>query len=244
MLDYILFIDGDCTLALDWPATAMQFLDRHPAVAVACGWRTERFPERSVYNRLCGIEWNGPAGLVPSCGGDAVMRCEALNAVHGFREALICGEEPDLCLRLRRLGWAVVRLDAAMTVHDANLQHFGQWWQRNVRGGFAAAQAWSLHGSAPERAGVRASLSIWGWALLAPLAALLAWLTAQALPLLMLVPYPLQMLRIALRSGPSGQPQWAHGFFLVLGKFPQWLGQLRFLGQGIRRVPVALIEYK
>ena len=31
----------------------------------------------------------------------------------------ICGEEPELCLRLSRAGWSVHRLDEEMTLHDA-----------------------------------------------------------------------------------------------------------------------------
>ena len=36
--------------------------------------------------------------------------------------------------------------------------------------------------------------------------------------------YPIQMIRIGLRSGSL-----AYGFFVVLGKFPQMLGQMKYL---------------
>ena len=55
--DYLQFVDGDCTLDPDWLATAVAFLHAHPEVAVVCGRRRERYPEASVYNRLCDREW-------------------------------------------------------------------------------------------------------------------------------------------------------------------------------------------
>ena len=53
---------------------------------------------------------------------------------------LIAGEEPELCQRLRVLGWQIWRLDAPMTVHDANMHRFGQFWNRAIRSGFGYAQ--------------------------------------------------------------------------------------------------------
>ncbi|MFP3526346.1 hypothetical protein SB912_28065, partial [Pantoea sp. SIMBA_072] len=88
-------------------ATAQAFLDHHPEVAVVCGRRRERFPERSVYNLLCDLEWDTPIGEAKACGGDALMRADAFAGAGGFRADLIAGEEPELCVRLRGNGWKV-----------------------------------------------------------------------------------------------------------------------------------------
>ena len=37
-----------------------------------------------------------------------------------------------------------------MTMHDAAMLQFRQWWYRNVRSGYAYAAGSSLHGAAPE----------------------------------------------------------------------------------------------
>src|SRR5687767_980137 len=66
---HVLFIDGDCEMRDSWPAAATAFLEGNPVVAAVCGRRRERFPERSIYNRLCDIEWDAPVGEVRSCGG-------------------------------------------------------------------------------------------------------------------------------------------------------------------------------
>ncbi|MEX0301515.1 MAG: glycosyltransferase family 2 protein, partial [Leisingera sp.] len=73
-LEYVQFVDGDCETDPDWISTAAGFLQSRPQVAVACGRRRERFPEASVYNRLCDAEWDTPAGEAKACGGDALMR--------------------------------------------------------------------------------------------------------------------------------------------------------------------------
>src|SRR5262245_39089288 len=45
--EYVQFVDGDCELLPGWIETAAAFLDAHREVAVACGRRRERFPQRS-----------------------------------------------------------------------------------------------------------------------------------------------------------------------------------------------------
>src|SRR5690606_35902674 len=42
--EYILFVDGDCEVMPGWLEASTRFLQEHPACAVACGRRRERFP--------------------------------------------------------------------------------------------------------------------------------------------------------------------------------------------------------
>jgi len=112
--DFVQFIDGDCELQPGWIETALAFLQKNPEAAVACGRRRERFPEASVYNRLIDLEWDTPVGQASACGGDALMRADAVQQAGGFNPNLIAGEEPELCVRLRAAGWQIWRLDAEM----------------------------------------------------------------------------------------------------------------------------------
>ena len=98
---YVQFIDGDCELFGDWMGVATRFLDRNADVVCVCGRLRERFPEMSIYQRLCDFEWDRPAGETDACGGIAMMRIGPFADAGGFREDLIAGEEPELCLRLR-----------------------------------------------------------------------------------------------------------------------------------------------
>src|SRR5262249_30270274 len=107
---FVQFVDGDCEVQQGWLQKAEQTLQSETAVAVVCGRRRERFPQSSIYNRLCDMEWDTPIGEAGACGGDAMMRVPALRQVGGYRASLIAGEEPELCTRLRGAGWKVLRL--------------------------------------------------------------------------------------------------------------------------------------
>lgn len=241
---YVQFVDGDCEVVEGWLSRAQDFLDTRPDVAVVCGRRRERFPQRSIYNLLCDLEWDTPIGEAKACGGDALMRADAFAAASGFRADLIAGEEPELCVRLRANGWKVWRLAEEMTLHDAAMTRFGQWWRRTLRGGHAFAEGAFLHGAAPEKHWLRESRRAWFWGLGVPLATVIALLMLGWSGLLLLLVYPLQVVRLARRGGRSKRENWLLALFLVLGKFPEMLGQAKFLLNRFGTGKTALIEYK
>lgn len=243
-LAYVQFVDGDCEVVHGWLEEAARFLDGHPEVGAVCGRLRERFPERSVYNMLCDAEWNAPVGEAKACGGITMLRCDALTQAGKYREDLIAGEEPELCIRLRAAGWKVWRIGVEMALHDAAMTRFGQWWKRSKRSGYAFAQGVHLHGTSPERAGVRQSLSAWVWGLAIPAFAigLSVWWGAWAWAVLLL--YPAKVTQIALRGTRSARENWWRAFFLMLGKFPEAAGQLYFLYNQLAQKTARLIEYK
>lgn len=244
-LQYVFFVDGDCEVMPGWLDTATAFLDGRADIAVVSGQLRERYPEKSIYNLLCNIEWDSfPLGESKSCGGNAVMRAAVFRQVNGFRPDMICGEEPELCVRIRQGGWRVWRLKKEMALHDAAVYHFSQWWKRMVRGGYAYAQGVDLHGAPPERHWVQESRRIWLWGFWVPLGvlALTAGLGWRALWFLAV--YPLQAIRLAMREKRPAREAWAHALALVLCKFPELLGQVKFMRDKHRRVQSTLIEYK
>src|SRR5882757_8744180 len=77
----VLFLDGDCELVDGFLAAAVATLRRAPEVVAVCGWRRERWPERSPFNTVCDVEWRGGAvGSIRNFGGDVLMRVAALKA--------------------------------------------------------------------------------------------------------------------------------------------------------------------
>ena len=241
---YVQFIDGDCEMVEDWPHNAICFLESHPDVAAVAGRRRERFPGRSVYNWLCDCEWAGPAGEAIAFGGDVMMRRAALEAVGGYRDDMIAGEEPELAVRLRAEGWHIWRLEREMTIHDAEITRFGQWWRRSLRGGYAYALGVHLHGSSPERHKVRESRRAWFWGLLLPIGCILAEFCFGFAGALLWLVYPFQIGRLTLsRTGPfRDRLTWA--FFQTLAKFPEAIGQINFRLDRILGRHRRLIEYK
>lgn len=240
---YVQFVDGDCEVIEGWLAHAKAYLDAQPRAACVCGRLRERFPEHSVYNRLCDFEWNRAPGDTDSCGGIAMMRVGAFEAMGGFREDLPAGEEPELCMRMRRAGWSIWRSTQPMAFHDAAILSFSQWWMRTRRGGFGMAQALDLKVSDDRRGIVRQMISAWVWALGWPLVTAIAVALAGAWGLVLLLALPAQALRIAARLDGPWRWRIERGLFLLLGKWPECAGQLQYL----RRKPgrgVASFDYK
>jgi hypothetical protein len=243
-LSYVQFVDGDCEVAAGWLDAAVDFLEAHPDVAAVCGRRRERHPERSIYNGLCDIEWDTPVGEAKACGGDVMTRAVALDAIDGYRPELIAGEDPELCVRLRSRGWRVWRLDREMTLHDAAMTRFSQWWQRSKRCGYAFAQGAYLHGAPPERHRVRECRRVWIWGLGIPLVAVTGSALMGPYALAALGVYPLQVLRLFFRGKRSARENLWHAVFLVLGKFPEVLGQIKFMRDRVLGGQSRIIEYK
>lgn len=236
---FIQFIDGDCILDPGWLPQATRFMTENPKAAVACGRLREIAPEASLYNRLIDYEWNTPTGQTEACGGIALMRADAFHAAYGFNPALIAGEEPELCLRLRRNGWQIWRLDAEMARHDAAMHRFGQWWRRARRAGYSYALGASLHGRAPERHNVAQTRRALIWGLGIPLAAIGGAILLHPLCLALLLAWPLQVIRLWRRDGDP-----VRAAFLTLSKLPEALGVLEYWAKRATGLRGRLIEYK
>lgn len=241
---YVQFVDGDCEIVAGWLETAAAFLNQHDDIVMVCGRLRERHPDRSVFNLLCDLEWDTPAGASKACGGIAMVRTGAFKQAGGYRADLIAGEEPELCVRLRAAGWRIWRLDAEMALHDAAMTRFGQWWKRAVRSGYTFAEGAHMHGAPPERHRVIESRRAWVWGALIPLATLAAVLMWGPWGLTMLAIYPLQLVRLSMQGKRSARENWWWALFMLLGRFPEMLGQLKYWWNRISNKTNSLIEYK
>jgi GT2 family glycosyltransferase len=243
-IEFIQFIDGDCELVKGWLEHAVDDISKDASVAIVCGRRHERYPKASIYNTLIDLEWDSSIGIGTFCGGDALIRRIAIEQVNGYREDLIAGEEPELCLRLANAGWSYRRIDSDMTLHDAAIYKLRQWWNRTRRSGFAFAQGAHLHGGAPHHHWEKETRSALFWAIALPIstAALVALLGAVGF--LFLSVYLLQVIRMSNRSTHSWEIRILRSTFILLGKFPEALGVLQFAWTRYTRSSATLIEYK
>lgn len=246
-VQYVQFVDGDCQIVKDWLERAVCELNGRADLAVVCGRLRERYPAFSIYNRLCDLEWDEPPGEAQACGGNAVMRVSAFDQAGGFNSDVIAGEEPELCFRLRLLGWKIERLDQEMMLHDAAMHRFSQWWKRSVRGGYAYALGRAMHGKSKERYCVRDCRRIWFWGLCVPfLAVSLAWPT-RGWSAFLLLAYAVLMVRIyrhGRRRGWGAGDSSLHAVFVTLAKWPGLVGMCRFYLQRATRGRARIIEYK
>ena len=246
-IPFVQFLDGDCELRPGWLRAGATALARDSGLAVVCGRLRERFPEASIYNRLCDLEWDRPAGPTESSGGIAMMRIAAFAEVKGFRPDLIAGEEPDLCFRLRQRGYRVLRLDAEMAMHDAAMLRFGQWWRRARRGGHAYAEGAARHRNEPGRFWQRENRRIAFWGLALPGLAIGLSIPTFGFSLALLAGYPAlgwRTYRASRKQGRSPADARLYAQFCVLGKIPEGLGLAEYWLRRLAKSPSAIIEHK
>lgn len=243
-LEYVQFIDGDCQMVRGWIAAGVNYLNSNRDVAIVCGRRREISRSTSVYNMLCDIEWNTPLGEAKACGGDLIVRVAAFERVGGYNDTVIAGEEPELCFRLRQARWKIWRLDHEMTLHDAAIYGFAQWWRRTARGGYAFTLGAFMHGDKPERHWVRESLRITFWGAIVPLSIVVPSIIISQAYLCLLLIYPIQVLRVYRQVKYPAVERLFYAGFIVIGKFAEFQGQLRFLRDHFFERKPEIIEYK
>jgi len=224
----------------------------NPAVAVVWGHRREIHPEHSLYNRVLDLDWIYPPGIADFCGGDALMRRNVLEAVGGFSEDLIAGEEPELCQRIRAQGKVILHIDAPMTLHDLAMSRFQAYWKRALRAGHAYAEvsqrmkntAFPLWSRECRRNAIHVAVLI--FLLVVTLTSSLV--SGRILPIIGLVlAYTFLVLRSAYKSrwrNASPFTQLLYGVHSHFQQFPIALGQLSYWYHRLRNRQQGLIEYK
>jgi GT2 family glycosyltransferase len=233
-IQWVQFIDGDCTLSPTWLRAATQAMAADERRAVVIGPLQELHPDASTYNRLCALEWKSPPGDLTnfgSLGGIMLVRASVFAQLGGFNEKVIAGEDSEFGVRVGEAGFKITKIAAGMATHDADIHRFGQWWTRTVRSGHATGQRFSLNGSGAARDCAREHRSVIFWGLALPAAVLLlAWPT-RGVSLLLLAGYVVLIKRVAayrLSRGDTAAEANLYARFNVLGKFAEGVGLLKF----------------
>ena len=131
------FLDSDTVLDKDWFRRAVK--EFQADVGAVAGNRNEIHPEKSVYNWIGNLEWNGSPGDAECFGGDVLIRRQALEDTCGYDDELVGGEDPELSVRIRSFGWRIRQIDVEMTRHDLAMTKFTQYFRRVYRSGYAFA---------------------------------------------------------------------------------------------------------
>ena len=247
----VLFLDGDTTLASDFVEHALpEFSD--PQVAIVFGDRRESNPQGSIYNRVLDLDWVLPLGRIETMGGDVLIRREALEAVDGYDEHTIAGEDADLCARIRAKGYVALHLDRVMVHHDLAIYKFSQYWRRSVRSGHAYAEISERFRQSDSAVWRKKAIRhrVQGAIMLALLAGapLLALATRSLLPLIIsLAIVSILVARTAVRYR-ARKTDWVtrimYGVHSHLVHIPVLVGQLRYLRNRSTGKKERLIEYK
>lgn len=247
----VLFLDGDTILAADFVRRNLRHFN-NPTIAGVCGNRREMRTGDSIYNAILDLDWNMKEGYIRYFGGDALVLRGALAAVDGYNATLIAGEEPDMCRRMRGLGYHILHVDEAMTLHDVAMHRFGQYWKRAVRTGYAYAQISSFYAQTKDplwRAESRGNIVRAAFWMGAPLVAvglslaLRSWIPVGVMVLAALLLWGRTGLKTLKKTRKPGV-LIAYALHSHLQQIPLFLGQVRFWTGRARGRGSAIIEYK
>ena len=247
-IELVQFVDGDCEIISGWLEAAVKAFSNYPNVVAVCGWVNERYPERSIYNRICRVEWlSGSLGFVSSFAGNVMIRVAPFVAVGGYDSGIIAAEDDELSVRLRQRGGQILRIDQDCLWHDTDMHHFSQWWKRAKRCGYAYAQVSRLHGFVPERKFRPEIKRILLWSSVFPgVLMVLAQLTS-GWSFVGLLRYPLVALKVAVQTQKQGFG-WSEsllwGLSCSMSVFPGLLGVISFWLTHWRGKPHIIIEHK
>jgi len=248
-IEFVQFLDGDCTLADGWLDAAESALEGNPRLAVVVGYLQEINEDLTAYNRLCALEWKSPPGDFKdfgSLGGISVIRANVFREMAGFNPDVIAGEDSELGVRIGLSGYQITKIDHLMAFHDANITKFSQWWKRSIRAGHAIGQRAHLNGKSELKDCVRARKSTWLWGIVIPTLILVTAVPSDGWSLLLLGSYVVLGFRIfkhRLSIGDCFSDAFLYTRFLLLAKFANTYGLLKFyLNRMFRHYEI--IEYK
>jgi glycosyltransferase involved in cell wall biosynthesis len=250
--ELVLFLDGDTILHPAFPRRALDAIAQDLTIAAVWGHRREIHCERSLYNRVLDLDWVFAPGFTEYCGGDVLMRRSALLEVDGYDSALIAGEEPELCRRLRSLGHRILHIDAPMTGHDLAMLHFSQYCKRALRAGHAYAEVsrrfrdtadpfWG-----PQRRQNLIRGGFWSLSLISAIACTLLFrsLFPIALWMMLLLVLAARSAWLARWKSRSMATLFLYGVHSHLQQIPILVGQLQFARDADQGTSRKLIEYK
>jgi cellulose synthase/poly-beta-1,6-N-acetylglucosamine synthase-like glycosyltransferase len=247
----VLFLDGDTILHPSFVTASLSEF-RNEEIAVVWGHRREIHPEHSFYNRMLDLDWIYAPGPTKYCGGDALFRRRVLERTGGFDEALVAGEEPELCRRIAALGHTILHVDRPMTGHDLNITQFQQYWKRSTRAGHAFAEVSERFKGSPQPFWTAESMRNRNRAI--TLTILLC--AGVTLSLWLKDPWPIVLvcaifLLLGLRSAWKARwktDDWValllYGFHSHIQQIPIYIGQLQYRWNRRRGKRSVLFEYK
>lgn len=245
-IKYVQFLDSDSVLDPDWIATAERFMARRPEVAIVGGQVKTTTGAPIEYSTLADRKRHEDDGEIQTViGGSALMRTDKFESVGGFRGDLQSTETTDLCIRLRRRGAHIWRLEDAMRLSDPNARKQEGWWVTAEKRGYENAYGALLHGAPPERLGVLDVARAVFWGGIFPIVVILAaalggvgaaflspltpWQIISGLILgIGLGVYVIKIIAAIIRRGLLKPSSWVRGFCAVIGRFAEFIGVMRF----------------
>ena len=248
-VEYVQFVDGDCVLSTGWMETARQAMVEDEMRASVIGHLQELNADKTIYNKLCALEWKSPAGDLSNfgaLGGISMMRANVFEKLGGFNAQVIAGEDSEFGVRLSLAGYKVTKIDHDMATHDANMTTFGQWWRRSVRAGHAIGQRAYINGQTQAKDCMKERKSTIVWGLMIPAIILLFLWPTRGLSLFLLGLYIVlgwRIFKYRRQLGDKTKDALLYMRFVILAKFANGIGLLKFYFNRFKK-HYEIIEYK
>jgi GT2 family glycosyltransferase len=134
------FIDSDCVVPADYFQTLRRVLAETDAAAVGCEYdvpEVSHWSERVWYD-LHVVRDDGYRHFINA--GNFAVRRAAFDAIGGFDERLMTGEDTDICARLRAAGHRIFETHRLRVVHLGNPKSSREFFRKQVwhgLGGFS-----------------------------------------------------------------------------------------------------------
>ena len=137
---WLAFIDSDCVLPQDYFTTLRTLTASTDAEALGCEYDVPDRPHWSerVWYDLHVVRRDGYRHFINA--GNFAVRRDAYDAVRGFDERLVTGEDTDICARLRAAGYRIFETHRLRVVHLGNPKSAGAFFRKQVwhgLGGFS-----------------------------------------------------------------------------------------------------------
>jgi glycosyltransferase involved in cell wall biosynthesis len=118
---YLLFVDGDSLLFKRWLGKACEYLEQNPACGGVGGIMHQAYLSRSgtciaVVKNYFSQNPAAPVQAAMSLSGIAMYRKDAMKKAGTFNPFLTTGEECELALRIRNVGYSLARIYEPMCV--------------------------------------------------------------------------------------------------------------------------------
>ena len=241
--DAVQFVDGDCAILPNWINAGSDHMAADDDVALVVGLKSELNRDQTIFNQMSDVEWKRPSGDIEACSGNMMIRTSAFEQIGGFDPNVIAAEDDELCTRLRKAGWRLVRIPAPMARHDGGHMRFAQWWKRAERTGHGFAQVGQIHADYFVRERQRA----WVYGGILPLLGIFGAFASFVVPLLILGLYAMSYIKTMRGLEVDGLPRdeaMRHAVFLTLSKFPNVIGMVRYHWRRLNNAQMRIIEYK
>lgn len=137
--DFVLFLDGDCSVDTDFLRHAVGRALSERASAI-CGRIREVRADSCPKRRTLALHWEINRAAQPGWsyynGGCALVKRAALMEVGGFNVELAATENTDLGRRLMQRSGGVWYVNRAMADHDSGVKTWSEMFRRCVRNGY------------------------------------------------------------------------------------------------------------